>query len=65
MTSMGIQVEALTPGVENVRASQAWEDGRVRVPGCVPAEQRFQVRHLVIFRAPVVGYTRPAANGAS
>jgi hypothetical protein len=50
MTSTGIQVEALTPAVENIRASRAWEGAPVRVRGFASAEQRFQVRHLVIFR---------------
>ena len=63
MTSTGIQVEALTSAIENVEASQAREGGHVRTPGFDPAEQPFRVRHLVIFRAPVVGYARPGADG--
>jgi hypothetical protein len=65
MVTTGIEVETLTPAVDNVEPSQPREGGRVRVPGFGPAEPRFHVRHLVIFRAPVVGYVRPAAVGAA
>jgi hypothetical protein len=65
MTSTGIQVGTLTPAADNVHASQPRHRGRVRVPGFGPAERRFQVRHLMIFRVPIVGVTRPAAVGAA
>jgi hypothetical protein len=65
MTSTGIQAGTLTPAADNVQASQPRPRGRVRVSGFGSAEQRFQVRHLVIFRAPIVGSTRPAAVGAA
>jgi hypothetical protein len=48
MTSTGIQVGTLTPTIDDVQASQSREGGRVQVLGFGPAEQRFQVRHLVI-----------------
>jgi hypothetical protein len=65
MISTGIEVGTLTPAVDTVQASQPRGGGRVQVPGFGQAEQRFPVRHLVIFRAPVVGYIRPAAVGAA
>jgi hypothetical protein len=65
MTSTGIQAGTLTPAADNVQVSQPRPRGRVRVPGFGPAEQRFQVRHLVIFRAPIVGCSRPTAVGAA
>jgi hypothetical protein len=65
MITSGIEVGTLTPAVDNVEPSQPREGGRVRVPGFGPAEQRSHVRHLVIFRAPGVGYIRPAAVGAA
>jgi hypothetical protein len=65
MISTGIEVGTVTPAVDNVQASQPRERGRVQVPGLGQAEQRLPVRHLVIFRAPVVGYVRPAAVGAA
>jgi hypothetical protein len=65
MTSTGIQVGTLTPAGDNVRAPRPRDGGRVRLPGFGPAVQRSNVRHLVIFRAPIVGSTRPAAVGAA
>ncbi|HET6834914.1 MAG TPA: hypothetical protein VFH30_13650 [Acidimicrobiales bacterium] len=64
MTSRGVQVEALATAVENVQASEPPQGGRIPVPGFDPSKERCQVRHLVIFRAAIVGYTRPAADGA-
>jgi hypothetical protein len=71
MITTGIEVGTLTPAVDNVEPSQPSqpslprEGGRVEVTGVGPAEQQFHVRHLVIFRAPVVGYIRPAAVAAA
>ncbi len=59
MAGTGIQVEALAAAVNTVSASEPPERGRTRVPGFDPARERSQVRHLVIFRAAIVGYTRP------
>jgi hypothetical protein len=65
MSSTGIHIGTLTPAVDSVQASQPREGGRARVPEFGPAEQRFQVRHLAIVRAPIVGYTRPAGLGGA
>jgi hypothetical protein len=48
------------------RASQPGDGARVRMPGFDPAEQRCQVRHLVLFPAPIVlfGDGRSASAGA-
>jgi hypothetical protein len=61
----GIHVGTLTPAVATVQATRPWDGGRTRVPGFGPAEPRFHVRHLVIFRAPIIGYARPGAVGAA
>ena len=64
MIGTGIEVGSVAPTVLSVPAAQPRGRGNVRVPGFGPAEQRAGVRHLVIFRAPIVGYARPAAAGA-
>jgi hypothetical protein len=48
--------------VEIVRASQPRDAARVRMPRFDPAEQRCQVRHLVLFPARILlfGDGRPA-----
>jgi hypothetical protein len=62
MTSTRIQVEGLTGAVGNLRSSQPRDDGRIRVFGSDPRLQRSGVRHLVIFRAPIVGCAQPVAG---
>jgi hypothetical protein len=62
MTSARIQAQGLTGAVGNVRPSQPWNDGRSRVFGSDGRQQRSGVRHLVIFRAPVVGCAQPVAG---
>jgi hypothetical protein len=64
MISTGIEVGSVASAVESVPAAQPQGAGGVRVPGFGAAERRFDVRHLVIFRAPVIGYARPATAGA-
>lgn len=61
MIGTGIEVGSVAPTAQSVPAAQPRGGGNVRVPGPGAAEQRSDVRHLVIFRAPVVGYARPAA----
>jgi hypothetical protein len=46
--------------VGKVQARQR-RDGFVRLPGADPNERPWRVRHLVIFRAPIVGCPRPVA----
>ena len=64
MIGTGIEVGSVAPTVQSVPAAQPRGRGNVRVPGFGPPEQRAGVRHLVIFRAPVVGCARPAAARA-
>jgi hypothetical protein len=64
MIAMSIEVGTVAPAAEGVPSAQRREGGNGRVRGFGAAEPRFDVRHLVIFRAPVVGYARPAAPGA-
>jgi hypothetical protein len=52
-----------TTAVGSVQASPR-DGGRIRVFGSEPDEPRCRVRHLVIFRAPIVGFARPAGVGA-
>ena len=52
-----------TTAVGNVQALPR-DGGRIRVSGSDPDEPRCRVRHLVIFRAPIVGYGRPVEVGA-
>jgi hypothetical protein len=47
--------------VGKVRRRQRWEDGPVQWGGADPNERPCRVRHLVIFRAPIVGGRRPVA----
>ena len=61
MIDTGIEVGSVAPTAQSVPGPQPRAGGNVRVPGPGAVEQRFDVRHLVIFRAPVVGYARPAA----
>ncbi|HET6832291.1 MAG TPA: hypothetical protein VFH30_00385 [Acidimicrobiales bacterium] len=56
--------EGETTAVENVHRAQSGDGGRIRVPGSPPAEPRTEVRHLVIFSPPMVGYARPVVRGA-
>ena len=58
MIGTSIEVGTVAPAAESVPSAQRREGGNGRVPGIGAAEQRFDVRHLVIFRAPVVGYAR-------
>ena len=60
MTGPGTQDEALTAAARNVPASELPGRGRVRVPRLDPVPEASQVRHLVIFRVPVAGFTQPA-----
>jgi hypothetical protein len=46
--------------VGKVQARQR-RDGLVQLPGADPNERPRRVRHLVIFRAPIVGCPRPVA----
>ena len=64
MIGTGIEVGSVAQTVQSVPAAQPRRHGSVRVPGFGPPEQRAGVRHLVIFRAPIVGCARPAAAGA-
>jgi hypothetical protein len=59
MASTGIQGKALAAAIKTVPASEPLERARTRVPGLDPTQERSQVRHLVIFRAPIVGFGRP------
>jgi hypothetical protein len=47
--------------VEKVQARQRGEGGPMQLPGADPNERPCRVRHLVIFRAPIVGCLRPVA----
>ena len=47
-------VAARTTAVESGQALRRRDGGRIRVRGHHPAEHREQVRHLVIFPAPVL-----------
>jgi hypothetical protein len=58
MTGPGTQDEALTAAARDVPAPDATGRGRVRMPGLDPAPETRQVRHLVIFRAPVAGFSQ-------
>jgi hypothetical protein len=61
MTGPGTHDEALTAAAGNVSASELPGRGGGSVPGLDPAPEARQVRHLVIFRAPVAGFARPPA----
>jgi hypothetical protein len=61
MTGPGTEDEALTAAAGNVPASKLPGRGHGPVPGSDPAPEARQVRHLVIFRAPVAGFARPPA----
>jgi hypothetical protein len=47
--------------VEKVRARQRRDGGAVQLRGADPNEWPCRVRHLVIFRPPIVGCLRPVA----
>jgi hypothetical protein len=47
--------------VEKVQARRRRDGGPMQVPGADPNERPCRVRHLVIFRAPIVGCLRPVA----
>jgi hypothetical protein len=47
--------------VEKVQARQRRDGGPMQLPGADPNERPCRVRHLVIFRAPIVGCPRPVA----
>jgi hypothetical protein len=47
--------------VEKVPARQCWDGGPMQLPGADPNERPCRVRHLVIFRTPIVGCPRPVA----
>jgi hypothetical protein len=48
-----------TTAVEKVRARQRRHGGPMQLPAADPNERPCRVRHLVIFRAPIVGCRRP------
>ena len=47
--------------VEKVQTRQRWDGGPMQLPGADPNERPCRVRHLVIFRTPIVGCPRPVA----
>jgi ABC-2 type transport system ATP-binding protein len=51
---LGANGAGKSTAVENVPASRHHDGGQIRVRGFDPAEQRTQVRHLVIFPARVL-----------
>jgi hypothetical protein len=54
-------VDAGETAVEKVQARQRRHDGPMQLSGADPKERPCRVRHLVIFRAPIVGCPRPLA----
>ena len=62
MTGAGTQNEALTAAAKSVPAPELPGPGRVGMPGSGAEPEAGRVRHLVIFRVPVAGFARPAAN---
>jgi hypothetical protein len=47
--------------IEQVQGRQRRGRGPMQLPAADPNERPYRVRHLVIFRAPIVGCPRPAA----
>jgi hypothetical protein len=54
-------VDAGETAVEKVQARQRRHHGPMQLSGADPKERPCRVRHLVIFRAPIVGCPRPLA----